>query len=125
MKTIFSTCSLLKEGVGAIFGPIHQEANQHAVQTICDDKEVPLLETGWNYRPPRSAAVVNLYPYPPMLAKAYTDIVRAWKWKTFTILYENDESLYRIHELLKMMDGVELKPVTIHKLDVSEDGSYR
>lgn len=125
LKTIFSACALLGEGVGAIFAPTDQEANQHALQSLCDDKEVPLVETGWNYRPPRSAAVVNFYPYPPMLAKAYTDIVRAWGWTNFTILYENDESILRIHELVKMMDGVEIKPVTLHKLDVSEDGTYR
>lgn len=63
--------------------------------------EVPHLETRWDYRLKRESCLVNLYPHPSMLSRAYVDIVRAWGWKSFTIVYESNEGLVRLQELLK------------------------
>ena len=34
---------------------------------------------------------INLYPNGQQLSRAYLDLVIAWQWKSFVILYESDE----------------------------------
>lgn len=95
------------------------------MHSLCDEKEMPLLDTGWNFYPPRSAAVVNFYPHPPTMSYAYRDIVEALGWKSFTILYENGDGLLRVNQLLKMMDPKNVSPVVLQKLDADNDPNYR
>ncbi|VVD06063.1 unnamed protein product [Leptidea sinapis] len=96
-------CHLLRSGVAAIFGPQSAPAAAH-VQSICDTMELPHLETRWDYRTRRESCLVNLYPHPAALSRAYVDLVRAWGWKSFTIVYENSDGLVRLQEpLLKQI----------------------
>ncbi|KAG5882512.1 hypothetical protein JTB14_033313 [Gonioctena quinquepunctata] len=87
-----NTCLFLNIGVVAIFGPRSFD-NINIVQSICDSKEVPHIITRWNNWPLRDSSEINFYPHPPLLTKAYFDILMAWEWKTFTVLYEDDEGL--------------------------------
>lgn len=114
-------CHLLRTGVAAIFGPQSPQTASH-VQSICDTMEVPHLETRWDYRLKRESCLVNLYPHPSMLSRAYVDIVRAWGWKSFTIIYESNEGLVRLQELLKAHGPSEF-PIAVRQLSVS--GDYR
>jgi glutamate receptor, ionotropic, invertebrate len=50
------------------------------------------------------------------------DLVKAWGWKTFTIVYETDEGLVRIQELLKAHGPTEF-PIAVRQL--SEGNDYR
>ena len=93
-------CQLLKSGVAAIFGPQSAHTANH-VQSICDTMEVPHIETRWDSKMRRESCLVNLYPHPSVLSEAYVDLVRAWGWKSFTILYENNDGLIRLQEILK------------------------
>lgn len=67
---------------------------------------------------------VNFYPSAPLLAKAYWEIIDKWQWKTFTVLYEDDESLLRLSELIitAKNEGI---VVTVEQLDREGSGSYR
>ncbi|XP_045769828.1 glutamate receptor ionotropic, kainate 2 isoform X6 [Maniola jurtina] len=112
-------CHLLRSGVAAIFGPQSAPAAAH-VQSICDTMELPHLETRWDYRTRRESCLVNLYPHPAALSRAYVDLVRAWGWKSFTIVYENSEGLVRLQELLKAHGPSEL-PVAVRQLPDSHD----
>ncbi|XP_047990094.1 glutamate receptor ionotropic, kainate 2 isoform X2 [Leguminivora glycinivorella] len=112
-------CHLLRSGVAAIFGPQSAPAAAH-VQSICDTMELPHLETRWDYRTRRESCLVNLYPHPAALSRAYVDLVRAWGWKSFTIVYENSEGLVRLQELLKAHGPLEL-PVAVRQLPDSHD----
>ncbi|CAH1993009.1 unnamed protein product [Acanthoscelides obtectus] len=114
-------CHLLRTGVAAIFGPQSAHTASH-VQSICDTMEVPHLETRWDYRLRRESCLVNLYPHPTVLSKAYVDIVKAWGWKSFTIIYENNEGLVRLQELLKAQGPYE-SPIAIRQL--GEGSDYR
>ncbi|XP_055710635.1 glutamate receptor ionotropic, kainate 2 isoform X2 [Phlebotomus papatasi] len=114
-------CHLLRTGVAAIFGPQSAHTASH-IQSICDTMEIPHLETRWDYRLRRESCLVNLYPHPSMLSKAFVDIVRAWGWKSFTIIYETNEGLVRLQELLKAHGPNEL-PITVRQL--SDSGDYR
>ncbi|TDG50512.1 hypothetical protein AWZ03_003101 [Drosophila navojoa] len=54
--------------------------------------------------------------------EAYVDIVRHWGWKTFTIIYENNDGIVRLQELLKA-HGMTPFPITVRQL--SDSGDYR
>nr|XP_032516825.1 glutamate receptor ionotropic, kainate 2 isoform X3 [Danaus plexippus plexippus] len=112
-------CHLLRSGVAAIFGPQSAPAAAH-IQSICDTMELPHLETRWDYRTRRESCLVNLYPHPAALSRAYVDLVRAWGWKSFTIVYENSDGLVRLQELLKAHGPSEL-PVAVRQLPDSYD----
>ncbi|XP_046985310.1 glutamate receptor ionotropic, kainate 2 isoform X2 [Schistocerca americana] len=112
-------CHLLRSGVAAIFGPQSGQTASH-VQSICDTMEIPHLETRWDYRLRRESCLVNLYPHPTALSKAYVDLVRAWGWKSFTIIYENNEGLVRLQELLKAHGPSEF-PIAVRQLGEGTD----
>ncbi|XP_045476404.1 glutamate receptor ionotropic, kainate 2 [Harmonia axyridis] len=112
-------CHLLRNGVAAIFGPQSAHTASH-VQSICDTMEIPHLETRWDYRLRRESCLVNLYPHPTTLSKAYVDLVKAWGWKSFTIIYENNEGLVRLQELLKAHGPYEF-PITVRQLNGGSD----
>ena len=63
-------CHTLSQGVAALFGPT-SPFTAHHVQSICDSKEIPHIETRWDYRAGnmREQYSINLYPYPPTLSK--------------------------------------------------------
>lgn len=50
------------------------------------------------------------------------DIVRFWGWKTFTIIYENNDGIVRLQELLKAHDQT---PYPINVRQLSASGDYR
>lgn len=116
-------CHLLRSGVAAIFGPQSPQTASH-VQSICDTMEIPHLETRWDYRLRRESCLVNLFPHPSMLSRAYVDIVRAWGWKSFTIIYESNEGLVRLQELLKAHGPSEF-PIAVRQVgDQVEDSGF-
>lgn len=58
-----------------------------------------------------------------LLFQAYVDLVKAWGWKSFTIIYENNEGLVRLQELLKAHGPYEF-PITVRQLGESSDYRY-
>ena len=85
-----TVCGLLRSGVAAIFGPLSGITSMH-VQSICDALEIPHIETRWDMQLHRDDLSINLYPRPSVLAKAYIDIVRAWNWRHFAVVYEDND----------------------------------
>ncbi|XP_031625101.1 glutamate receptor ionotropic, kainate 2 [Contarinia nasturtii] len=112
-------CHLLRQGVSSIFGPSSNSISRH-VQSICDTMEIPHLEMRWDYRIRRENCLVNLYPHPSVLSRALYDIVEFWGWKHFTIIYESNDSLLRLQELLKAQRRTEY-PTTIRQLPDTND----
>ncbi|KAJ8927386.1 hypothetical protein NQ314_020161 [Rhamnusium bicolor] len=72
---------------------------------------------------PLNGTIVNVYPYPDVLTRTYIDIIEAWGWKDFVILYENNESLQRVGELLKIFVPTKHR-IVIRQLS-SEEWSQR
>lgn len=86
--------------------------------------EIPHIEAMWSYKQQRGSCLVNIYPYPPSLSYVFVDLIIFLKWKSFTIIYENDDSLPRISAVLKstyLTDYV----VAFKQLDMSFSGNYR
>ncbi|KAI1298750.1 Glutamate receptor ionotropic, kainate 2 [Halotydeus destructor] len=93
-------CGLLRNGVAAIFGPLGGATSMH-VQSICDALEIPHVETRWDFQLHRDDLSINLYPRPAILARAYTDLVKAWGWRHFAIVYEDNEGVMRLQDFFK------------------------
>lgn len=56
---------------------------------ICDVKEIPYIDVKWDAdtKPP----VINMHPHPDAVAQIFVDLIKAWDWKGFTIIYESGE----------------------------------
>lgn len=68
--------------------------------------------------------MINNFPHPAILSQAYLDFIRVWNWKRFTILYDNDESLIRLNEVLKLTLDKNYV-IIVRKLDQYNTGIYR
>ncbi|KAL1131963.1 hypothetical protein AAG570_011574 [Ranatra chinensis] len=94
------------EGIGGVFGP-DWSATGGVVRSICDSLHLPHLEMHWapshlhDYHP----FTINLYPEPKLLAKALVAVIEDMDWTSFTLIYENTDSLVRMQELLKAHDS--------------------
>lgn len=63
------------------------------MQSICDALEIPHIECHWNIRDQVDHLSINLYPKPSSLSRAYVDLVKAWNWKSFAIVYEDNHGM--------------------------------
>ena len=79
----------------AIFGPLARSTAMH-VQSICDALEIPHIETRWDFQLQRDDLSINLYPRPSILTRAFNELIKAWSWKTFAIVYEENEAVMRL-----------------------------
>lgn len=52
--------------------------------------------------------------------QAYVDLVKSWGWHSFTIIYETNEGLVRLQELLKAYGSSEY-PITVRQLPATGD----
>uniref|UniRef100_A0A182HTL3 Ionotropic glutamate receptor C-terminal domain-containing protein n=1 Tax=Anopheles arabiensis TaxID=7173 RepID=A0A182HTL3_ANOAR len=114
-------CRLLKTGVAGIFGPSSPKSALH-VQSVCDEKEMPHIETRWDAY--TKLPTLNLHPHPHIMGRVFLDLVVAFEWKDFTILYESGPWLPGISDLLKMYDPKGYT-VTVRQLDLGLNGNYR
>ncbi|CAG0916801.1 unnamed protein product [Notodromas monacha] len=114
-------CEMTKTGIAAVFGPNSRTSATH-VQNMCDGLGIPHVETRWDHRSSREELSVNLHPHPEVLGKAFRDILEILDWHKFTILYSDNEGLYRLQEILKVKppQNKELK-LTIRQLVLDGD----
>lgn len=112
---------MTERGVAAIFGPT-AISSSGIVESICRTMEIPHVQTVWNPSggPYHAVPIINLYPDPRTLSKAYADLLREMHWKSFTILYENDDGLVRLQEILKISGKGDL-PITVRHLGEGPD----
>lgn len=97
-------CQMLKGGLVALFGPSSESSSAH-VQSIADTLHVPHLETRRSFKFHRPYVSLNIHPHPVQLSRAFYDVVYSWGWKSFAILFEADEGLVHMQQLLKNVDG--------------------
>lgn len=96
-----SVCSLLQNGSIALVGPLRGRRVYFHVQSISDSLEIPHIQFDWlnSWISPfghssRNQLSINLYPNGNRLSLAYIDLVKAWQWKSFVILYEANEGMF-------------------------------
>ena len=117
-------CSLLKTGVVAILGPMTGAASQH-VQAICDSLEVPHIEIKPDLVLRRFDLAINLYPSYDILARAYIDLIQAWNWTSFAVVYDSSEAMIRLQDIFKELNGLYAKKWTIKLFQLQANSSFR
>lgn len=61
---------------------------------------------------------ISLYPDPNQLAKAYSDLVVARNWKSFTIVYDQDSDLIKVRDLLRISHSFSQRQLYSVKISV-------
>lgn len=120
----WKACNLLKLGVVGILGPMSGSASHH-VQAICDSLEVPNIEIKPDLTLRRIDLAINLYPNYDVLARAYIDLIHAWNWTSFAVVYESSEAMIRLQDIFKELSGLYSKKWTIKLFQVTPNTPYR
>ncbi|XP_064550385.1 glutamate receptor ionotropic, kainate 2 isoform X4 [Drosophila montana] len=120
-ETSKKLCKMLRQNLVAVFGPTTNRAARHAL-SICDAKELPFLDTRWDFG--AQLPTINLHPHPAQLGVALKDLVTALGWESFTIIYESGEYLVTVNELLQMY-GTVGPTITLRRYDLDLNGNYR
>ncbi|XP_046988610.1 glutamate receptor ionotropic, kainate 2-like [Schistocerca americana] len=115
-------CNLTLEGVAGVVGP-RQTASTDIVRSVCDRLEIPQIVVNWDPKPPPSRRYqFNLHPDAEFVAQALVDVLHELQWRSYTVLYQGDESLVRLRSVLQERDRTD-PPVAVRQLD--ESGDYR
>ncbi|XP_062125741.1 glutamate receptor ionotropic, kainate 2 isoform X1 [Drosophila sulfurigaster albostrigata] len=120
-ETSKKLCKMLRQNLVAVFGPSTNLAARHAM-SICDAKELPFLDTRWDFA--AQLPTINLHPHPAQLGVALMDLVSALGWESFTIIYESGEYLATVNDLLQMY-GTTGPTITLRRYDLDLNGNYR
>ncbi|XP_058444434.1 glutamate receptor ionotropic, kainate 2 [Malaya genurostris] len=121
------TCELAAKGVTAIFGPSSMRSSG-IVSSICRTIEIPHIITHWDPEPlggidlELQAMTLNLYPEADVLSQALRDLIVDYSWKSFTIIYDSDEGLMRLKDVLQIHEPSD-SPITVRQID--DDPDYR
>lgn len=122
-KKLFSVCDLASKGVAAIFGPGSSETSG-IVTSMAEKLEIPHFIYHWRSKPLGSQEYVNpkmtlnFYPESEALSKAFSDVLLDYTWKSYTIVYENEENLVRLKDVLQIHKPKAENPIMIERLDL-------
>lgn len=94
-------------------------ATSGIASSVCNTVEVPHIIAQWEREKigelrdeESSPFTLNLYPETEMLSRAYADLLIDYTWKSYTIIYEDDDSLIRLKDILQIHDP-QSSPVTV------------
>lgn len=114
-------CKLASEGVDVIFGPGSLETSG-AVSSIAEKFEIPHIIYHWQTKAlywektEEHSMTLNLYPDSDFLAEAYASVLDDYSWKSYTIIFESQENLVKLKDILQIHDP-QSSPVTLRQLD--------
>ncbi|XP_047106497.1 glutamate receptor ionotropic, kainate 2-like [Schistocerca piceifrons] len=121
-EVLSAVCRLMEQGVAGIIGP-SQSASTDIVRSICDRLHVPQLVLNWDPSPPTAASYqLNLHPESHLLSQALVDVLRELKWRSYTVLYQDEESLVRLRSVLQEREPRD-PPIAVRQLN--PDGDHR
>lgn len=103
------------------------------LESTCTNFEVPFITTSWRNPHPskkfgeaESGALVSFFPEAEAYGKGLAEIVKSLQWNSFIIIYETEEGLIRMQEILKLQ---ELSPASkrnnILVMQLSSGSDYR
>lgn len=96
-----SACKLLSQGIIGLFGPSSIHSSSY-IQSLCDLKEIPHIETHKNFNLDRDNTHVNVHPHPDILSRVVSDLVEEFNWNSLIVLYDNDENFLSISSILEL-----------------------
>ncbi|KAJ1531866.1 hypothetical protein ONE63_000515 [Megalurothrips usitatus] len=113
-------CNFTLGGVAAIFGP-RSTGIVNVVSSIAETLEIPhILTHPMSSRGPSNNYQINIFPDRTSMSRAIVDLLDDMAWRSFTIVYEDDEGLFRLQEVLKR-HGPKDSPVTLRRLGDGPD----
>jgi Receptor family ligand binding region len=94
-------------GAMAIIGPGSIETSA-VVESIADKLEIPHMT--YHYKPKQihwkknfvPKMTLNFYPEAEALAKAFMTVFQDYDWKRYAIVYENDDNLIKLKDILQI-----------------------
>jgi ABC-type branched-subunit amino acid transport system substrate-binding protein len=106
----------LSKGIAAIFGPGSSDTSA-IVSSIAEAVEVPQLAAFWErdtvgVKDEKDPMMLNLFPDTDMLSRAYAELLLDYTWKSYTIVYEDEDSLMRLKDVLEN-HGPDSTPITV------------
>lgn len=85
--------------------------------SIADAVEVPHITAYWEREQLGGKAkpnemTLNIYPDTETLSRAYAELLVDYTWKSYTIIYEDDDGLMRLKDILQIHDP-QSSPITV------------
>lgn len=85
--------------------------------SIADAVDVPHITAHWEREPlggrrKPNQMTLNIYPDNEVLSRAYAELLIDYTWKSYTIIYEDDDGLMRLKDVLQIHDP-ESSPITV------------
>lgn len=100
-----SVCEMIDSGAVAIIGPKSIYISD-IVASICNQLSIPHIvsvNTVADYRKNAQHKFTrNIYPDSLILSTAITDVIRDFEWRKFGIIYDSDESLIRLNDVMQL-----------------------
>ncbi|XP_075250572.1 glutamate receptor ionotropic, kainate 2-like isoform X2 [Convolutriloba macropyga] len=104
-QAAIQACELLEAGVVAIFAPSGKNAGA-AIQSFGDMFEVPVIHYSPQFQSDNPGSFyINLYPHYSTINNIMYDIVQWYKWDRFAILYETEDGLRQMNDLMRLQDA--------------------
>lgn len=110
----FFIAYIRQESVGVVFGPAWPFSAAQAI-SICDAKEIPFIETHLDEEAATKRSIINMHPSHDTLGQLLLDLIKAYEWKKFTILYQSPSWLQRIYKLLDL-NNMKKNLINVHQL---------
>ncbi|OQR80352.1 glutamate receptor, partial [Tropilaelaps mercedesae] len=93
-------CELARRGVAALVGPTSWQVASY-VASAAARLHLPHLQTSTGgFRERRSPFSLQLHPAVSQLNRAYHDLIKSHKWKSFAVLYDNDNVFVALKDVL-------------------------
>eukprot|EP00057_Strongylocentrotus_purpuratus_P014630 XP_011669104.1 PREDICTED: glutamate receptor ionotropic, kainate 2 isoform X2 [Strongylocentrotus purpuratus] len=93
-------CQQLGVGVAAVFGPTSLQ-DSLAVQSVCDVMDIPHIQTHWEPKPHLPGqSTIYMHPSNDIVSRAIRDLVKAFRWKKISIIYDDFNGLTRLKDVL-------------------------
>ncbi|KAG5889810.1 hypothetical protein JTB14_025589 [Gonioctena quinquepunctata] len=123
-QTSKAVCDLLNSDGGqvVVFGPPTTPTNP-VIESICKNFEVPYISTSWRettHDYPQN--FLNFYPEASRLSRGIAAVVKSLQWNGFVIIYENEEGLVRLQEVLKLQTWERKSSQDFMRVDQLEGG---
>ncbi|KAF7282954.1 hypothetical protein GWI33_001764 [Rhynchophorus ferrugineus] len=114
-------------GLAAVFGP-RNSLTSNSLESACSFLNIPYMLSSWRPRTATESDVTfNLYPEATLLSQAYATVVQSLDWDTFVIIYDDEEGLIKLQDVLKLQEHDEnavKNTMMLTKLDPSGDSRH-
>ncbi|XP_034489043.1 glutamate receptor ionotropic, kainate 2, partial [Drosophila innubila] len=114
-------CSLMQNGVGAVFGPAARHTAAHLLNA-CDGKDIPFIYPHLSWSPQTDG--FNLHPHPEDISHALYDIINNFEWSRFIFCYESSEYLTILDHLVTLY-GTKSPVIKVMRYDLNLNGNYK